>query len=449
MKLSPAPVVTAGGLDPPGEVGTRLHGRWLVIARILWVALVLLAFGLLAISLPRLPQALAQLQAPCLGQGCTGGLSPDALRTLRGFGVTASAFAAFYAVVFALIPLVVWVTVGALLAWRKSDDWMALLVSLFFILFQVSIALFVLNSNGLNSNGLALGAPWWLVLFYPFCQSLAYPVFALFPNGRFVPRWMLWPVIALVASEFLGTFFPSNAVLNTFGPPIALGLVICLVGSMIYRYWRGSTLLERQQIKWLAFIIALDVLLNWIGPQLLSLLFPQSVGPGSLLRALYELLWPLTFLGVPIAVSIAILRYRLWDVDLLIKRTLVYGSLTGLLVAVYVGLIIGLQALVSVLTGQISQSPVVIVISTLAIAALFQPLRHRIQNTIDRRFYRRKYDAARTLAAFSATLRNEVDLEQLRDHLLAVVQETMQPAHVSLWLRQPQHPEKSSEHMPS
>jgi len=119
----------------------------------------------------------------------------------------------------------------------------------------------------------------------------------------------------------------------------------------------------------------------------------------------------------------------------LINRTLVYGTLTAILALVYFGLVIGLESLVRLFPGQGAQSPVVIVASTLAIAALFQPLRRRLQRVIDRSFYRRKYDAARTLAAFSATLRNEVDLQQLHEHLLAVVEETMQPAHVSLWLR--------------
>jgi hypothetical protein len=145
---------------------------------------------------------------------------------------------------------------------------------------------------------------------------------------------------------------------------------------------------------------------------------------------------------IPVAVGIANLRYRLYDIDLIINRTLVYGSLTAMLVAVYVGSIVLLQGFLRALTGQESQ--LAIVASTLAVAALFNPLRHRIQGFIDRRFYRSKYDARKTLETFSAKLRDETDLDALRDDLVGAVRETMQPAHVSLWLR-PDPPPSASE----
>ena len=171
----------------------------------------------------------------------------------------------------------------------------------------------------------------------------------------------------------------------------------------------------------------------------------------------YQLLNPFTWLWTLMLLSItmAILRYRLWDIDALINRTLVYGSLTALLVALYVGLILAAQSLVYAITGTFDQQPIVIVGSTLVIAALFQPLRHHLQNLIDRRFYRRKYDAEKVLVAFGAALRTEVDVDTLREQLLAAVQETMQPAHVSLWLSRPErspsglaHPLERPEHTP-
>jgi hypothetical protein len=140
-------------------------------------------------------------------------------------------------------------------------------------------------------------------------------------------------------------------------------------------------------------------------------------------------------LGGPIAIGIAILRYRLYEIDTLINRTLVYGSLTGMLVAIYFSVVAGAQEIFQVLTGQAERSQLAIVVSTLVIAALFAPLRRRIQSFIDRRFYRRKYDARKTMEAFSARLRDQTDLDALNVDLVGVVRKTMQPVHVSLWLR--------------
>ena len=180
------------------------------------------------------------------------------------------------------------------------------------------------------------------------------------------------------------------------------------------------------------------------------MLFPELTEPGSLYPLASDQTGFLIILFVPFSFGIAILRYRLWDIDTIINKALVYGLLTAFLATVYVGLIIGLESLVRAIIGNASDEPVVLVISTLAIAALFLPVRRRIQAIIDRRFYRKKYDAEKTLAAFSATLRNEVDLERLREHLIAVVQETMQPAHVSLWLLQPErHPRQLPQRLES
>jgi RsiW-degrading membrane proteinase PrsW (M82 family) len=197
-----------------------------------------------------------------------------------------------------------------------------------------------------------------------------------------------------------------------------LGAVISLF--VRFRRARGD---ERQQIKWFVFAAALTLV--WIT------VFGQST------RGLPEVIVALSGLlvvpSIPIATGIAILRYRLYDIDRIINRTLVYGSLTVTLVALYFGGIVVLQRIFVTLTGQ--QSTLAVVASTLLIAALFTPLRRRIQGFIDRRFYRSKYDARKTLEAFSAKLRNETDLEALNNDLVGVVRETMQPAHVSVWLR--------------
>lgn len=206
------------------------------------------------------------------------------------------------------------------------------------------------------------------------------------------------------------------------------------LGVQVYRYMRVYDARQRQQTKWFVFGVSVGVLLNVLYLSIGDLV-PAFSQPDSLYQLASGTIRAFAFLPIPLTLALAILRYRLWDIDIIINRTLVYGTLTGTLALVYIGSIIGLQALLHGLTGG---NELAIVVSTLVIAALFQPLRQHIQGFIDRRFYRSKYDAARTLAAFSATLRNEVDLDQLSHHLVEVVQETMQPSYVSLWLRKPE-----------
>jgi hypothetical protein len=174
---------------------------------------------------------------------------------------------------------------------------------------------------------------------------------------------------------------------------------------------------------------------------------PGLSAPDSPYQLLNGLFTVLLFISIPLPIGIAILRYRLWDIDAIINKALVYGSLTALLAAIYAGLIIGLESVAGLFTRQATQ-PVVLVVSTLAIAALFLPVRRRLQAIIDRRFYRRKFDAEKTLAIFSAVLQSEVDMNALTGHLLAVVQETMQPTQVSLWLRPPEQPAREMSHYP-
>jgi hypothetical protein len=213
--------------------------------------------------------------------------------------------------------------------------------------------------------------------------------------------------------------------------------------SLVLRFLRSGGE-QREQIKWLAFAASI-----------LGLGFASYVIPGNILpddaggvdphwENLLEDAVTLSFAGVPVAVGIAILRYRLYEIDILINRTLVYGSLTATLVAIYFGGIVVLQRLFVLLTGE--RSTLAVVASTLLIAALFNPLRRRIQALVDRRFYRRKYDARKTLEVFSARLRDETDLEALNNELIGTVRETVQPAHVSLWLRPDTAPQCQQPH---
>ena len=280
--------------------------------------------------------------------------------------------------------------------------------------------------------------------------ALAPFLFLLFPTGSLPSRrWrpLAW-ISALSGVTILVLVFlfdNPDQVGGTIGI-VAAGVVFVIFAtialsalSLLFRYRRASGV-ERQQLKWVAFtaVLAGSFLVGQQLAWLAAILVANSFGgelPG-LNRSLENLLNVTFNVCLYTGVGIAILRYRLYDIDIIINRTLVYGTLTVSLALVYFGGVLSLQGLLRTLTGQGPQ--LAIVASTLAIAALFNPLRRRIQDFIDRRFYRRKYDAVKTLAGFSAKLRDETDLEALNSELLAVVRETVQPEHVTLWLRKPE-----------
>src|SRR5215211_7913699 len=281
-----------------------------------------------------------------------------------------------------------------------------------------------------------------------------------FPDGRLLsPRWrpVLW--LALLFSVGFGVVFGAlypgevdelspgiggdvPGIVNPLGiealqpldrvtqidiilAVLLLVIVLCSVASLVVRFRRSSGE-ERQQMKWLTYAAA---------AYFATLLLVMSLPADSAWYRAVDSLSTLVLAGLPVAVGIAVLKYRLYDIDILINRTLVYGSLTVMLALVYFGGVTATQAVLQTLTGQEKLPQLAIVVSTLLIAALFTPFRHLIQSFIDRRFYRKKYDARKTLEAFSTKLRDETDLEALNNDLVGVVRETMQPAHVSLWLR--------------
>jgi hypothetical protein len=352
------------------------------------------------------------------------------------------------------VPFLAFPIVGALIASKHPNNpvgWICLTVGLFWML--------ILLGDSIPGSGPypvtidALTQAIWI----PPIGLLGIYLILLFPDGKLPSRrWrpLAWLSGVVMVLASLGvTFAPGpleghpgvrNPLALEGAPPwvwtagiaILLLLPLCMIASalsLVMRYRRSGGV-EREQIKWIAFaasVVGLLYLIAMVG----SLFWGWGAAGTPLWLALLQQAALASFTAVPIAVGLAVLRYRLYDIDLVINRTLVYGSLSALLALVYLGGVTATQTVLRALTGQEEQPQLAVVVSTLLIAALFSPLRHRIQAFIDRRFYRRKYDAAKTLETFSAKLRDETNLDALSDDLVGVVRETMQPAHVSLWLR--------------
>ncbi len=428
---------------PPAPAAEpRLRGRWLTPARGIWLTLALVLLVNFVVSIPAYygilrticpdPQA-CQFWQP----------TPDNVTALHRLGFSVDAYAVCFTLIDVGVSLVFW-AVGLLIFWRKSDEWLGLFVSFVLIIYgSFGISDTLQTTFWVNQQDVPVLA--LLSFLSGLVQWVSLGLFLVtFPTGRFAPRWTVLIVFFWIV-QFFAFYLGGVLGLSEETQGLLLLVTISLTyGStavmLIYRYLRVFTLVQRQQTKWVVFGVGTGVLVNTIANNL-PLFFPELGAPDSpyqLLGGLGGLFTALIFLPIPLCTGIAILRYRLWDIEAIINKALVYGSLTALLGALYAGLIVALVSLAGLLNDAAAETPVALVIATLVIAALFQPARRRLQALIDQRFYRKKYDAAKTLAAFSATLRSEVDLDQLREQLLAVVQETMQPAHLSLWLRQPE-----------
>jgi hypothetical protein len=425
----PAPPGTGAMPDARATPDTRRAGRWLGVARAAWAVAAILALGVLLTSIPGYGLAASQ--------GYWAGRPVEAPAGFVHALDLAGALASFAS---ALVCLVL----SGLLFWRKPSDRMALFVSFYLLVYGIVQAGPLERLEPLVPGVGALATD----ILQPLFAAPSLALLALFPNGRFVPRWSRWLVLlaALLSLLWLPLAWgapaqwwadPTNWLTQAYGALAVLGLGAALY-MQAYRYRRVSSPIERQQAKWVASGVVCQALLA--GASNVVAIMGSRVPAGAAFpwwMPVGSLLWWLSLDSIPLALTIAVLRFRLFDLDVLIRLTLVYGTLTATLAGIYVGFVVAAQSVVRGLTGERGEQPVVIVASTLLVVALSTPLRRRLQAGVDRRFYRRKYDAERTLAAFGATLRQEVDLERLQERLLAVVEETVQPAHVSLWLRAP------------
>jgi hypothetical protein len=397
---------------------TTLRGRWLLAARAGWVAVAGLSLGVVTAGI------VVGLRRPELIQ------PQSAQAALAQAGVPGQVTV----VVALIVPMAAFVATGLLIFWRRSDDWAAMLFALTLV---TGTGLSMRAASALERAAPALWFPARFVLTLATFLSLI--VLFVFPDGRFVPRWTRLLVAAAVPTVVLLADLPRVFVELPDVPPgiskARLGLAVLVwaafwgagIYAQVYRYRYVSGAVQRQQTKWVALCFGLLG-----GVLLLGFVIPSLVVDTATAWFAWTLLATVPLIVLfPVSVAIAILRHHLYDIDRLLTRTLTYGLLTVVLGLVYAAVVILGQAL----NPRGGDSSLAVAASTLLVAALFRPARRRIQHAVDRRFNRRRYNAAKTIEAFSARLREEIDLDTLSAELLGVIDQTMQPTKASLWLR--------------
>lgn len=404
---------------------------WMGWGRVLWVLLALNGFYLFGLTLWIMGQQLAQP-------------SPRILQGLAEAGLSLGGYSAFFFGAITILFFVFFI-VSLLIFLRRPNDRFALLVAIFLYNYGAANA-YPQYAEFINFY---LHPPLWYAVPSILSGLFSWPLLVLFlavyPDGQFVPRWVIPVCIAGGLLTVTWVLFPSAfadypSPIAVFGTIATLALVSIALYARIWRYRHYALPLERQQTKWFLYALAIFFVFTVISvllPPVLQL-NPQPTLATGIYNDLLTTFSTLTFVVLPVAVGIAILRYRLWDIDILIRKTLTYSIVVALLLMIYFGSVISLQQIFAQLTNQ--RNEVITVVSTLAIAALFVPLRNRIQEFIDRRFYRKKYDAQQVLNDFAKTVRDETDLEKLTTRLLQVVDETMQPKSASIWLKRSKNP---------
>jgi hypothetical protein len=416
--------VSAQAAAAPAAPSAEIRQPWLGLVRVAWPLAAAMQAGILLASLP------GYLQVTATPYPIDA--SPELIAALNALGSLASFFAAALSL-----------GLAGLLYWRKPNEKMAVFVSFALLAYGVVVA------GPLERLPLAwpqLGALNPILMQQLFFTTPFVVLFGIFPDGRFVPGWMRWAALASLALIPVSLAAPCCNFAST-NPWLVGGLMaawIVLVGvglyAQVYRYRRVSSPAQRQQTRWVVY--GLMLMVGWFAISTLPFLMTENLPPDTPRPAwsvLMGTLWWLSLIILPASLTIAVLRFRLFDLDVIIRRTLAYTVLTGLLAAVYWGSVVVLQRLFTAAGGQ--QSTAAIVISTLIIAALFNPLRQRVKDAIDRRFYRRAYDAQQVLAAFGQAARDEVELDALTDRLLAAVEEAVQPEHAWVWHRRHETPD--------
>ncbi|GAC1344561.1 MAG: hypothetical protein NVSMB27_05680 [Ktedonobacteraceae bacterium] len=424
MSTQHASIPTVSDAELPGTPSTRLQGGVLVLARGIWIAGFTTVLIIFCVSIPAYVAYLHTIRFNGVDV-YAGQLTPDGLRSLQALGLSLDGYAA-YLVGVKVVFVCVWLAVGGIIFWRKSDDRMALFASFTLVTFSV----------GFGYWTQAVLPTWWLPLqWVGFLSGLSISLCVyIFPDGRFVPRWTRWPLIIgvlihEVSSHFLVGPLDAFPLLSSLDEFLFLGLLVSKVVVQVHRYRRISTVMQRKQTKWAVFGFAVAIV-GFIGGLLLGTFFSSSLKPGTLFFLFQNTVLYLSLLFIPLSIGIAILRYRLWDIDIIIKRTLVYGGLSACIVGIYVFVVGYLGALFR--TGG---NLLISLIATGLVAVLFQPLRAWLQRGVNRLYYGQRDEPYTVITRLSQRLEGTLAPEAILSTIVETVAQALKLPYAAILLR--------------